>query len=46
MVLTTDLQDLASCDFVIENVTEDWQIKKQVYEESGASDAPRRLLRG
>ena len=32
MVLTTDLRDLASCDFVIENVTEDWEIKKQVYE--------------
>jgi 3-hydroxybutyryl-CoA dehydrogenase len=32
MVMTTDLQDLASCDFIIENVTEDWKIKKQVYE--------------
>jgi 3-hydroxybutyryl-CoA dehydrogenase len=32
MVLTTDLRDLASCDFIIENVTEDWDIKKQVYE--------------
>ena len=32
MVLTTDLRDVASCDFVIENVTEDWEIKKQVYE--------------
>jgi 3-hydroxybutyryl-CoA dehydrogenase len=32
MVLTTDLEDLASCDFIIENVTEDWQIKKPVYE--------------
>ena len=32
MVLTTELRDLASCDFVIENVTEDWEIKKQVYE--------------
>src|SRR4029434_8968469 len=32
MVLTTDLRDLASCDFVIENVTEDWQIKRQAYE--------------
>ena len=31
MVLTTDLEDLASCDFVIENVTEDWAVKKQVY---------------
>jgi 3-hydroxybutyryl-CoA dehydrogenase len=32
MVMTTDLQDLASCDFIIENVTEDWKIKKLVYE--------------
>jgi 3-hydroxybutyryl-CoA dehydrogenase len=32
MVLTTRLEDVASCDFVIENVTEDWTIKRQVYE--------------
>ena len=32
MVMTTDVQELASCDFIIENVTEDWKIKKQVYE--------------
>ena len=32
MVLTTDLNHVASCDFIIENVTEDWTIKKQVYE--------------
>ena len=32
MVLTTDLKDVASCDFIIENVTEDWEIKKPVYE--------------
>jgi len=32
MVLTTDLRDVASCDFIIENVTENWEIKKQVYE--------------
>ena len=32
MVLTTDLTAVASCDFVIENVTEDWEIKQQVYE--------------
>jgi len=31
MVLTTDLEDVASCDFIIENVTENWEIKKQVY---------------
>ena len=33
MVLTTKLQDVASCDFVIENVTEDWNIKQRLYEE-------------
>jgi 3-hydroxybutyryl-CoA dehydrogenase len=32
MILTTALRDLASCDFVIENVTEDWDVKKQLYE--------------
>ncbi len=32
MVLTTDLQDVASCDFIIEKVTEDWPVKKSVYE--------------
>jgi 3-hydroxybutyryl-CoA dehydrogenase len=32
LVLTTRLEDVASCDFVIENVTEDWEIKKSVYE--------------
>jgi len=32
MVLTTNLKDLASCDFVIENVTEDWDVKKRVYD--------------
>jgi 3-hydroxybutyryl-CoA dehydrogenase len=32
MALTTEMRELASCDFVIENVTENWEIKKQVYE--------------
>jgi 3-hydroxybutyryl-CoA dehydrogenase len=32
MVPTTDLKDVASCDFIIENVTEDWKIKKALYE--------------
>jgi 3-hydroxybutyryl-CoA dehydrogenase len=32
LVLTTELRDVASCDFVIENVTENWDIKKGVYE--------------
>jgi 3-hydroxybutyryl-CoA dehydrogenase len=31
MTLTTELTDLGVCDFVIENVTEDWSIKKDVY---------------
>ncbi|HEY0433553.1 MAG TPA: 3-hydroxyacyl-CoA dehydrogenase family protein [Chitinophagaceae bacterium] len=33
MVLTTNLRDLKSCDFIIENVTEDWEIKKKIYED-------------
>jgi 3-hydroxybutyryl-CoA dehydrogenase len=32
MHLTTAMEDLVSCDFVIENVTEDWNIKQAVYE--------------
>lgn len=32
MVLTTDLKGVESCDFIIENVTEDWAVKKPVYE--------------
>jgi 3-hydroxybutyryl-CoA dehydrogenase len=32
LVLTTELKDVAACDFVIENVTENWDIKKGVYE--------------
>jgi 3-hydroxybutyryl-CoA dehydrogenase len=32
MTLTTDLPAVASCDFVIENVTEDWSIKRQLYQ--------------
>lgn len=30
---TTNLAELASCDFVVENATEDWQIKKQLYQQ-------------
>jgi 3-hydroxybutyryl-CoA dehydrogenase len=33
LVLTTQLADVACCDFVIENVTENWDIKKGVYQE-------------
>jgi 3-hydroxybutyryl-CoA dehydrogenase len=36
MTLTTDLKDLTSCDFIIENVTEDWGVKKPLYERLGA----------
>jgi 3-hydroxybutyryl-CoA dehydrogenase len=32
MVFTTDMKDVASCGFVIENVTENWGIKNQLYE--------------
>ena len=32
MTFATDLGAIAPCDFVIENVTENWDIKKQVYE--------------
>ncbi len=32
MVFTEDINDVSTCDFVIENVTENWEIKKQVYE--------------
>jgi len=35
MTLSTNLRDLASCDFIIENVTEDWGIKKPLYEALG-----------
>jgi 3-hydroxybutyryl-CoA dehydrogenase len=32
MTLTTDLAAAARCDFVIENVTENWNIKRALYE--------------
>ena len=32
VLFTTDLQDAAGCDFIVENVTEDWETKKRVYE--------------
>ncbi len=40
MTLTTDLNELASCDFIIENVTEDWEIKKPLYEKLGRLARP------
>ena len=32
LTMTTSLEELGSCDFVVENVTEDWDVKKRVYE--------------
>lgn len=31
--LTTKLEDLAPADFVVENVTEDWELKRPIYEQ-------------
>ena len=36
MRLTTDLRQLAECDFVVENVTEDWITKRALYEQLDA----------
>jgi len=36
MRLTTDLRQLAECDFVVENVTEDWTTKRALYEQLDA----------
>ena len=33
ILMTTQLEEVASCDFIIENVTEDWTLKKQVYQQ-------------
>jgi len=33
MVFTTNINQAASCDFIIENVTEDWSVKQPVYEQ-------------
>lgn len=30
---TSDINDLKSCSFIVENVTEDWKIKKDVYQQ-------------
>jgi 3-hydroxybutyryl-CoA dehydrogenase len=32
MILSDDLEAVASCSFIIENVTEDWNVKRPVYE--------------
>ncbi len=31
--LTKDINDIAVCEFIIENVTEDWKIKEEVYKQ-------------
>jgi len=36
MRLTTELRHLAECDFVVENVTEDWATKKALYQQLDA----------
>ena len=35
MTPTTNLKDLTSCDFIVENVTEDWGIKEPLYKQLG-----------
>ncbi len=32
VTFTTRLEDLATCDFIVENVTEEWEAKRDVYE--------------
>src|SRR5437773_12428823 len=32
IVFTKDLNDVSSCDFVIEHVTDNWHIKRRVYD--------------
>jgi len=31
LTLTTELSDIAPCQFIVENVTEDWKVKKDLY---------------
>ncbi|MGH8746387.1 MAG: 3-hydroxyacyl-CoA dehydrogenase NAD-binding domain-containing protein, partial [Burkholderiales bacterium] len=31
LVLTTELDELRPCEFIVENVTEDWETKKSLY---------------
>jgi 3-hydroxybutyryl-CoA dehydrogenase len=38
--LTTSLEQVAACEFIIENVTEDWDIKRRVYETLDRVAAP------
>ncbi len=32
IVATTNLDQVADCDFIVENVTEDWEVKKALYQ--------------
>ncbi|MES1180722.1 MAG: 3-hydroxyacyl-CoA dehydrogenase family protein [Verrucomicrobiota bacterium] len=32
MVFTEDIRQMSGCDFIVENVTEKWEIKKRVYQ--------------
>ncbi len=38
--LVTDLEEMAAADFVVENVTEDWDVKKALYPSSTGSAGP------
>jgi 3-hydroxybutyryl-CoA dehydrogenase len=40
MVFTKRLEDVSGCDLVIENVTEQWETKRQVYEQLDTIMAP------
>lgn len=40
LTLTTDLSAVSACEFVVENVTEDWEVKRALYRELEAVAAP------
>jgi 3-hydroxybutyryl-CoA dehydrogenase len=40
MYMTTRIEDVAGCDFIIENVTEDWETKRRLYEKLDRIAAP------
>jgi 3-hydroxybutyryl-CoA dehydrogenase len=44
IVFSTDLNAVASCDFIVENVTEDWKIKEKVYQKLDEICAPGVIL--
>ncbi len=43
---TTDLAEVAAADFVVENVTEDWEVKRSVYAHLDAVCRPGVIFRG